>query len=93
MENQDILEVLRTIWTCRRCSCPACGRGGYGELHDHVCTGGKGCVNAPKRLLSFARRASSAAWHAAEEIKTLRARLAEAEQQIGRLTGMDYDAP
>lgn len=43
-------ERLASQRKCIRCDCIACGREGAGELHDHVCTDGEGCLETQEKL-------------------------------------------
>jgi hypothetical protein len=46
----DLIERLTRQNVCRRCDCISCERDGAGELHDHVCTDGEGCVETREKL-------------------------------------------
>ncbi|SKA20295.1 hypothetical protein SAMN05428963_10829 [Consotaella salsifontis] len=46
----DLVERLKKTRVCIRCKCPDCTRGGFGELHDHVCTDGPNCIESREKL-------------------------------------------
>ena len=75
MMARDILGVLSDVTSCRRCKCRSC-EDGY-ENHDHTCTHGEWCVDAPRKLLVELSKARSACNYAAAEIAQLRRQVRE----------------
>lgn len=68
---EELVKNLRKLNVCRRCDCSDCEREGAGELHDHVCTNGPGCVDTVPKLRRWRRGAVILAGQAAAEIRRL----------------------
>lgn len=71
-DTDDLLRRLDKATVCRRCSCPDCEREGMGELHDHVCTHGPGCVETADKLKARVRWLSLMCADAVRTIREMR---------------------
>lgn len=48
---EELRDKLNKASFCQRCNCLGCDREGFGENHDHVCTGAEGCIETHDKLV------------------------------------------
>lgn len=78
-EVEALCERLNKLTACRRCECISCADG-Y-ENHSHSCTHGPDCVETAPRWAAWRRKVSVVATASVTLIRSLSAKLAEAERE------------